>query len=220
MLTLFSRTRRRTSVLRPQYARLAVERLEGREAPSSLDVTSLVSPPADSTTATGSTVISLVAAPTPPSDTSTAPAAPVVVVPAPASPAAPVAPMAGDTLPPLADEPVAPGLAAPTITGYTEDGDWNYTVNGTVTDPNPASLTVNITVDGVAEPAAPVTPVLNPDGTPTGTGTFSTTFGLPACTSATNGTRYGTAVATDGTRVSPVTIFTIDQTPRGGGIIP
>ena len=191
-----------------------MERLEGRDVPSSLDVTTFGSPPTDSATTSDAGVISQASATAPQSGTTTAPVVSVVVLPALTTAPTTTAPQAGDTLPPPSSPPVVAALAAPTVTGWTESEDWTYTVNGTLPDPNPAALTVLITVDGTAEPPAKVTPLLNPDGTPSGVGTFSATFGLPACTSATNCMRYGSAVATDGTRTSPLTPFTIEQTPH------
>jgi hypothetical protein len=111
----------------------------------------------------------------------------------------------------------SPTLAAPTVTGTTEDGEWNYTVCGNVTGSNPASLSVIIAVDGKAEPAAKVTPVLDGSGHPTNKGSWTMTFGLAACYSATYSTRYCTAYSTNGTQDSPVTDFTIAQTPRPHG---
>jgi hypothetical protein len=134
----------------------------------------------------------------------------VTLAPAPLAPA----PRAGDVIPaPTTNSPTLPALLPPTVTDVVDEGDWNYTVIGTVSDPNPAALTVNVTVDGNPVGSSPVKPVLNPDGTPSNSGTWSITFGLPTCTSATNATRFGTAVATDGTRVSPPTVFTIEQVP-------
>jgi hypothetical protein len=211
VLTLFSRTRRRTAALRPYYGRLAVERLEGRDAPSSLDVTVLPSSATDLTTASETAVVSPVAAPSPQLDTSTVAVGTANFIPVPAAWISPQAPRAGDTLTPSADIAALPALDPPADLAYTTDGAWNYTVIGTVTDPNPGSLTVEITVDDVREPSAQVKPLVNPDGTATGKGTFTTTFPLAVCTSATNSRRYGTAVATDGTRVSAVTMFFIDQ---------
>ncbi len=99
--------------------------------------------------------------------------------------------------------PAAPGLAPPGNIAVIDEGEWNYTASGTVADPDPASLTVKITVDGVAKGSVAV----KPDGT------WTLTFGLPACTSANDATRFGTAAATDGTRASAPAAFIIDQTP-------
>jgi hypothetical protein len=210
VLSLFTRTRGRSSALRPHRARPAVERLEGRDAPSSLDVTSLTSP-TDSTGTTTTAVLSPAPGPVTPTDPTT-----TVVPLAITAPALLPAPDAGDTLPAPAPAPTVPVLSLGTP---AEVSDWTYSVSGTVTDPNPSSLTIKITVDGVAEPSAKVTPVLNPDGTPSGKGKFTATFGLPECTSATESTHYGTAVATDGTRFSPKVIFTIDQNPVTGSTL-
>ncbi len=106
--------------------------------------------------------------------------------------------------PPPREAMMAPAaLAPPTNISVTDDGEWNYTVSGTVTDPNPGSLTVKIVVDGIAKGSATVT----------AKSTWTLTFGLPACTSANDSTRYGTATATDGTRASTAAVFTIEQTP-------
>jgi hypothetical protein len=100
--------------------------------------------------------------------------------------------------------PAAPGLAEPNIAGVDGDQYLNYTVRGTIADPNPTALTIKITVDGLAEPSA------RPDAS----GRFTVTFTLPPCSSATNATRFGTAVATDGARVSPTVLFDFAQMPR------
>jgi hypothetical protein len=209
VFTLFPRTRRRTAALRPTRARLSVERLEGRDAPSSLDVTSLTSPLTDSTATSATTAIS----PAPSADTNT-PVVPVAVVPAPVTPPPQTTGVqAGDTLPAPSTPPVGPALDESNI-AVKDNGGWNYTVTGTVTDSNPGAPTVKITVDSTNEPDATMTPVANPDGTPSGTWSFSSTFGLPACTSATNSTRFGTAVATDGTNSSSVAVFLFTQNPN------
>jgi len=255
VLSLFSRRKRRPAPRWPYSARLEVERLEGRDSPSSLDPASFLTPPPPDPSANMTTSVPAqtdplsgsgsaaatsptsdpTANPSPAPDTSnTAPSAtpspaatpapsatpaPATVSPsgaaggsaAPATTSAPAtpAPVAGDTVPPgtppaPVPTPPAPGLATPSITGVTEEAEWNYTVSGTVSDPNPASLQIEITVDQTAEPAVAV----NADGT------FSTTFTLPPCTSATNSTRFCTAVATNGTQTSAPADFTIEQTPR------
>lgn len=212
MFALVSRTRRRTAAVRPSFGRLMVERLEGRDAPSTLDVTAFTLPPTDSTDMVTATVLS--PAPVQQSVAGTT-STPVVVAPAPILPAPTTAPQAGNTTTVLStttdsnEDPVA-------VVGVTEDGQqWNYTVNGTVTDPSATSFTVTITLDGTKnEGSSSVTPITNSDGTPTGTGKWSVTFGLPACSSVTTASHYGTAVATAGSRTLPTALFMIQQTPR------
>jgi hypothetical protein len=209
VFSLFFRTRRRAPVPRPYRARLGVEALERRDAPSSLDVTTFTSPPTDSTTSDTS-VSSTALAPAPQSDTSTTTTTAATVAPAPA----PLAPQAGDVMPaPTTTSPTQPVILPPSVVNVVDDGDWNYSVSGTVSDPDPATLTVNVSVDGNPVGSSPVKPVLNADGTPPSQGTWSVTFGLPQCTSATDSTRFGVAVATDGKRVSQPTAFTIEQSP-------
>jgi hypothetical protein len=131
-----------------------------------------------------------------------------VVAPTAPAPVSGPAPMTNDSQPQL--------LAAPVVNAPAEDTEWNYTVSGTITAPNPGSFTVTITVDGATEPAAKVTAVLDSSGNPTNAGNFTTTFGLAPCYSATDCTRYCTAVVTNasGTAASAVANFTIEQTPR------
>lgn len=203
MFSLISRTRRKTPAFRRPFARLMVERLEGRETPSSIDVTSLTAPLTDATTTTGTTVFS--PAPAPPTSTGTT-ATPAPVTPAPVTPA----PQAQETETTTEDD-IAPDALV--FQGYTEDSGWNYSVNGTLTDPNAASFTVTLNVDGNNVGTSSVTPILNPDGSASNTGTWVVTFGLPACTSATNSTRNCVATATNGTQTYTA-IFQINQTPR------
>jgi hypothetical protein len=216
VVSLFSRTRRKTPVDRTPRARLMVERLEGRDAPSSLDVTSLTLPPADSTDPPDSALICPIPAPLSQSQTDPgAPTVPLVFTATSVTPPPPplLLPQAGDTQSTSSDQQADLTLAAPMVMGVNDEGSWNYTVTGMVSDSNPGSLTVLIKVDGVDKGGAAVTPVLNPDGTPTGTGTWSLNFDLPACNNANDMTRFGTAQATDGTRFSAVTSFTFDQHP-------
>jgi hypothetical protein len=212
VFSLFFRTRRRSPALRPHRARLGVEALERRDAPSSLDVTTFAAPPTDSTTS-DTWVSSTALAPAPQTDTvTTTTTTTATVTPAP-EPLAP-APQAGDVMPaPTTGSPTLPVILPPAVVNVVDEGDWNYAVSGTVSDPNPAALTVNVSVDGNPLGSAPVKPVLNADGTPANKGTWSMTFGLPACTSATDSTRFATAVASDGKRVSQPTAFTIEQSP-------
>jgi hypothetical protein len=206
-LTLFSRPRRRPAARRPYSHRPAVERLEGRDAPSGLDTTSLTSPLTDSTTSAPATATVL------PDPTTTSTSAGTVAAVPTVTPTAP-APATGPA--PVAAGPIhnSPTLPLPDVSGYTEATDWVYTVSGTLTDANPAGLTVIVKVDGIAEPAASVTTVLDGSGHPTDVGKWTAVFGLNPCYSATNATRYCTAVSTNGTLTSALTDFTIEQTPR------
>jgi hypothetical protein len=212
VFSLFFRTRRRAPALRPHRTRLGVERLEGRDVPSSLDVISLAAPLPDPTSTSDTSSVSAALAPAPQTDTSTTSSTTVVVTPAPA-PLAP-APQAGNTISAQTTTLSLPGLTAPTVGDVSDlDSNWDYSVSGTVSDANPAALTVNVSVDGKAVGSSAVKTVLNADGTPTNTGTWSVTFGLPPCSTATSCTRYGSAVATSGKSTSPATPFMIEQTP-------
>ncbi len=203
LLRLFSRTPRRAAAVRPFRARLSVERLEGRDAPSSLDTTSLASPLPDPTDTTGTAAVAL--APAPQTMTAATPSQTTPVVTTMTVTSTPL-PSAGDMgpAPALIDDTLDPAYV-----GTNDNGNGTYTVSGTVADPNQVALAVTVTLDELSPVAATVAPTAK-----AGTYSWSVTFALAADTSATASTHYGAATAKDGARTSNAMPFSFSQAPQ------
>jgi hypothetical protein len=223
----FPGARRTVAAVRPFGNRPTLERLEERSAPSGLDVTGQL--PLSTDLATSPVTAGPVAgAPAPAAAMPLAlPTDGGAYLPTPSPVAdsgsylalltqdlsAPDAPASGPVALPTAGDGTAVMLGQtgsdsgsstpgkPFIKGTVESDDWHYTVTGSITDPNPTALTIQIKVDG--DPKPPVTP--------DNTGRFTLTFVLPPCYNSANATRYGTAVAMCGQQSSPATGFSFSQ---------
>jgi len=210
--------RRRTAARRPYVHRPALELLEARNAPSSLDPTSSLTSsdtlssqdpvPAATYTTSGST--SSTTTPTPATPPAPQPGSLLdAVLTAPVAVATTSASTSGSDGTTTSGRPLvsAPGTA-PVIDGCSsaQDSTTLITISGHVTDANPTSVTVTITSDW--------SPVNGQSTTADAKGNFSITLVVPCCTSATNSTHSATAVATNGSGLTsaPYT-FMIYQQP-------
>jgi hypothetical protein len=210
--------RRRPAARRPYVRRLALEQLEGRDAPSSLDPTSsLTSPdvlsssdpvpavPAAINTTSGSTSGTATPAPLPQPVPQPGSLLAVAAPPRVATTTATTSGAGGTSATSSTLASTATGLPAIDDVEAATNEDLTCTVSGHVTDSNPASLTVHFSgwvMDGLKAPVK-------------SDGSFTITVEIPVCTSATTASHTCTAVATSaaGPGSAPVS-FVIMQTPQ------